>query len=224
MSMRSGFFSSSVGTKVLIAVTGLGLFGFLVAHLAGNLLLLAGPHAFNEYSHKLVSNPLVYVAEAGLAAIFALHVFKTATNWGANRSARPIKYVRKDRAGHTSRKSLSSSTMIASGAITFVFVVLHLKTFKFGTWYMTSDNSVRDLYRLSVEVFRQPAYVIFYVVCMAVIFFHLRHGLSSALQSLGINHPRYDGLIRRTGTVLALLIGGGFAIIPIYVFLVVGRP
>ena len=89
MSNRSRFVSSSVGTKILLALTGLSLFGFLVVHLIGNLLALAGPETFNGYSHKLISNPLVYVAEAGLAALFGLHVFKAATNWWANRTARP---------------------------------------------------------------------------------------------------------------------------------------
>jgi succinate dehydrogenase / fumarate reductase cytochrome b subunit len=214
-----------VGTKILIALTGLALFGFLVAHLAGNLLILAGPVAFNEYSHKLISNPLIYVAEAGLAAIFVLHVFKALTNWAGNRSARPVGYVEKDWAGHTSRKSWASTTMIVTGVVTFVFVILHLKTFKFGAWYEAASphGPVRDLYRLTFEIFSNPVYVVFYVVCMGLIFMHLRHGIASAMQSLGVNHPRFDRLVMRAGLFLAVVIGGGFAIIPIYVFIVGGR-
>jgi succinate dehydrogenase / fumarate reductase cytochrome b subunit len=225
MSTRATFFSSSVGTKILIALTGLALFGFLVIHLAGNLLLLVGPEAFNEYSHKLISNPLVYVAEAGLAAVFALHVFKAVANWASNRNARPVKYVKKARAGHTSRASLASTAMIVTGAVTFVFVILHLKTFKFGPWYEVSstDGPVRDLYRLTFEVFANPYYVVFYVICMALVLLHLRHGLSSAMQSLGASHPRFNRLILTAGTVLAIAVGAGFAIIPIYVFLAGGR-
>jgi len=108
MSTRVSFFSSTVGTKVLIAVTGLALFLFLVGHLVGNLLLFAGPEAFNGYSHKLISNPFIYVVEGGLAAIFLLHVFKTVTNWARNRGARPTGYVEKKWAGYTSRKSVAS--------------------------------------------------------------------------------------------------------------------
>jgi succinate dehydrogenase / fumarate reductase cytochrome b subunit len=216
--------SSSVGTKILLAFTGLTLFGFLVAHLAGNLLALAGPTAFNDYSHALISNPLVYLAEAGLAAVFALHVVKAVTNWSANRAARPVTYQRKRWARHTSRKSVASTTMIVSGLVTFVFVVLHLKTFKFGPWYTDPARpEVRDLYRLLIEVFQDPVYVVFYVICMALIFLHLRHGLSSALQSLGLNHPRYEALMLVGGTVLALLIGGGFALIPVWAHLVGNR-
>lgn len=82
--------ASSVGSKLLIALTGLALFVFLVGHLAGNLLFLAGPDAFNHYSHALISNPLVYVAEAGLIAVFLLHIVKTVAGVLANRAARPI--------------------------------------------------------------------------------------------------------------------------------------
>jgi succinate dehydrogenase / fumarate reductase cytochrome b subunit len=224
MSNRLRFFSSSVGTKILIAVTGLSLFGFLIVHLAGNLLLLVGPASFNHYSDKLISNPLIYIAEAGLAALFVLHVFKTLTNWAANRSARPVGYQMKQWAGYTSRKTVGSTTMIYTGVVTFVFVLLHLKTFKFGSWYQAAgEPEVRDLYRLTMEVFSNPAYVGFYVICMVLIFLHLRHGLSSALQSLGVNHPRYNRLVLTIGTVLAVLIGGGFALIPIWAFLVGGR-
>lgn len=219
------FLSSSVGSKILIAVTGLALVGFLVVHLAGNLLLLAGPEAFNEYSHALISNPLIYIAEAGLAAIFVLHVFKAVTNWAGNRSARPSKYAEKHWAHHTSRKSWASTTMIVTGVVTFVFVLLHLKTFKFGPWYETPtpEGPMRDLYRLTVEVFQSPVYVAFYVICMGLLAFHLQHGLSSALQSLGVNHPRYTRFILMAGTVLAIAIGAGFALIPVYVLVAGGR-
>jgi len=217
------FFSSSIGTKILIALTGLALFAFLVVHLAGNLLAFAGPEAFNEYSHKLVSNPLVYVAEAGLAVLFVLHVFKTSLNWAANRAARPVGYERRRWAGRTSRKSLASTSMIVTGAVTFVFVILHLKTFKFGPWYLVGGSDVRDLYRLLIEVFQDPITVVFYVVAMALIGLHLRHGLSSALQSLGIEHPRYARLILNVGTAVAILIGVGFALIPVWAYVVGGR-
>jgi succinate dehydrogenase / fumarate reductase cytochrome b subunit len=220
MSTRVSFFSSTVGTKILIAITGLALFLFLVGHLTGNMLLFVGPEAFNAYSHALISNPLIYVVEAGLVAIFLLHVFKAVTNWARNRGARPAGYAEKKWAGHTSRKSVASSTMIYTGVVTFAFVVFHLVTFKYGPWYTTmgKEGEVRDLYRLTVEVFQSPVMVVFYVASMILIFLHLRHGLSSALQSLGVNHPRYNGAITKAGIALAILIGGGFATIPLAIF------
>lgn len=223
MSTRLKFLSSSVGTKLLIALTGLAMFIFLIAHLAGNLLIFVGPAAFNEYSHKLISNPLVYVAEAGLVLILLVHVFETVTNWASNRAARPQAYAVKEPTGSPrSRKTLASTTMIYSGVFVFVFTVLHLKTFKFGAWYETAEGH-RDLYRLVVEIFANPAYVVFYVISMAIIFLHLRHGISSAFQSLGVDHPRWARNIVRTGMVLALLIGAGFGIIPLVIFLAGGR-
>lgn len=225
MFTRLKFFSSSVGTKILIACTGLALFLFLVVHLIGNLLLFVGPDTFNGYSHKLISNPLIYVAEAGLVLLFVLHVFNTVTNWASNRSARPTGYVEKKNAGHTSRKTLASSWMIVTGVVTFVFLVLHLMTFKYGPWYEKNLDGVmvRDLYRLTVEVFRDPIYAWGYVVCMALLFLHLRHGLSSAMQTLGVNHPKYNRGILAAGTFIAIIIGAGFALVPIVVFLTGGR-
>lgn len=211
--------SSSVGTKVLIALTGLALFGFLIVHLAGNLLLLAGPEPFNNYSHKLISNPLIYLAEAGLAAIFLLHVWKAVWNFGHNTAARPARYAVKKPAGHTSRKTLSSSTMILSGVTIFVFLVLHLKTFKFGPWYDAAEPGVRDIYRLTIEVFQRPGYVIWYVVAMVLVGMHLRHGITSALQSLGAIPAGMTKRVLTAGAVIAALIAGGFAFIPVWVYL-----
>lgn len=216
--------SSSVGGKFLIAATGVGLVMFLIAHLAGNLLFIAGPDAFNEYSHKLVSNRLVYVAEAALVAIFLLHIVKTAGLVMGSRRARPARYaVRRwaKRKNPASRKSVASSTMILTGVVTALFVVTHLITFKFGTYYET-DEGIRDLYRLQLEVFSRPAYVTFYLVCMAMIFSHLWHGISSAAQSFGIDHPQWTPRIILTGRVLAVVLAGGFFMLPIYTFVIAG--
>ena len=160
--------STSVGSKILIALTGLGLGVFLIAHLAGNLLFLAGPEAFNEYSHKLISNPLIYLAEAGLLAIFVLHLLKAVGGFMANQAARPQAYAAKRWAktkNPKSRKSFASSTMIVTGTIILLFVVTHLFTFKFGPVYETPAG-LRDLYRLQVEVFSNPGYVGFYLLAM----------------------------------------------------------
>lgn len=214
--------STSVGSKILIALTGLGLGIFLIAHLAGNLLFLAGPAAFNEYSHKLISNPLVYVAEAGLIAIFLLHIVKAVAGFMANQSARPQPYAARKWAkakSPKSRKSLASTTMILTGTITLLFVVSHLFTFKFGTYYETPEG-IRDLYRLQVEIFTNPGYVAFYLVAMGVIFFHLWHGLSSAAQSLGIDHPHWTPRFLVLGRVLTAAIAGGFFMLPIATFLI----
>ena len=214
--------SSSIGSKILIALTGLALAVFLIGHLAGNLLFLVGPEAFNNYSHSLISTPLVYVAEVGLLAIFFLHVAKTVATQLANRAARPERYAVRTWArtkNPKSRKSLASSTMIVTGAITALFVVTHRATFKFGPVYESADG-IRDLYRLQLEVFSSPLYVAFYLLAMGILFFHLWHGLASAAQSLGIDHEQWTPRILILGRTLALAIAGGFLILPIYTFLV----
>lgn len=213
-------FSSSIGSKFLIAFTGLALAVFLVAHLAGNLLFIAGPAAFNEYSHRLISNPLVYVAEFGLLAIFILHIVKTVTMFAGNVAARPSRYAARKWArtkNDRSRKSVASSTMIVTGTILLLFVVTHLLTFKFGAYHETPEG-IRDLYRLQLAVFSSPAYVGFYMVAMGVVLFHLWHGLASAAQSLGVDSPVWTPRILFVGRALALILGLGFAALPVYTF------
>ena len=138
MSRLRRAFSSSVGTKLLIGLTGLALFAYLVLHLAGNALIFAGPEIFNEYSHTLISNPLIIPIEIGLLLIFLLHIYKTVDDVdGQQRGAAGELSTRKRYAGHTSRKSVASSTMIGIGWSRSSSCV-HVKQFKFGAWYQRS--------------------------------------------------------------------------------------
>ena len=219
MSSRPSFFSSTVGSKILIGLTGLLLFGFLIAHLAGNLSLLAGPNAFNTYAYKLESlGPLVYLAEAGLVALFLLHIVKTLGTYRRNAQARPAGYQESKWAGHTSRKTWSSTTMALTGLFILFFVVVHVRTFKFGPWYVDAATGHRDLYRLVAEIYQNPLYVGFYIVAMGLIGMHLNHGLSSATQSLGLSNQRIGRSLVLGGRVLAVVIAGGFALLPLYMY------
>jgi succinate dehydrogenase / fumarate reductase cytochrome b subunit len=214
------YFSSSVGTKLLIGITGLLLFLYMVLHLAGNALIFAGQDIFNEYSHRLISNPLLIPIEIGLLAVFLLHAYKTVRIVFANQAARPVGYASKGRAGHTSRKSFASSTMIGSGLVLLLFILVHVKQFKFGSFYQTvSDNPIRDLYRTEIEVFRNPFWVLFYVIGTLTVGLHLRHGISSGFQSIGFDHPLYTRRLTVIGIVLAVIIGAGLGIIPVWVYL-----
>lgn len=215
-------FSSSIGSKFLIAITGLFLLIFLIGHLAGNLLFIAGPDAFNHYSHNLTSNPLVYVAEIGLVVLFVLHIVKTVGMVAGSYAARPERYAKKKWAktkSDRSRKSLASTTMIVTGTITLVFVVTHLATFKYGVYYENAEG-IRDIYRLQLAVFSNPAYVAFYLVAMTVIAFHLWHGVASALQSFGLDSPIWTPRLLLLGRGLAVLLGLGFAVLPVYTMIV----
>lgn len=211
-------FSSTVGTKLLIGVTGVALFAYMIVHLVGNTLVFLGPEFFNEYSHFLLSNPLIIPIEIGLLAIFLVHIYKTVTMWFGNNAARPVAYAKKELAGGTSRKSVASSTMIGSGLFLLVFVIIHVKQFKFGSYYLVTDSTVRDLYRTEMEVFQNPIWVIVYVVATLLVGLHLRHGISSAFQSLGLDHPVYTRRLTAIGIALATLIGVGLAVIPVLVY------
>ena len=219
MSSRPSFFSSSVGSKILIGLTGLLLFGFLVTHLAGNLTLLLGPTSFNSYAHKIEGLvPVLYLLEAGLVAIFVIHVVKTLTNLKRNTAARPVRYAEKHWAGHTSRKTWASTTMPLTGLFILLFVIIHVRTFKYGPYYVDPQTGHRDLFALVAEVYSNPLYVGFYVAAMLLIGLQLNHGISSAAQSLGLSNQRYARGLVLGGRVLAVLIAGGFAVLPVFMF------
>src|SRR5438477_3257071 len=114
MASRLGVFATSVGTKLLIGITGVALFTYLLVHIAGNLMVFFGPAIFNKYAYTLEGNPLIPVIEIGLLLIFLVHVYKTVRMFLENQTTRPIRYVKKKMAGPPSRKTFASSTMIAS--------------------------------------------------------------------------------------------------------------
>jgi succinate dehydrogenase / fumarate reductase cytochrome b subunit len=209
---------SSVGNKLLLGLTGLALFGFLIVHLAGNLLAFISPESYNEHAHALISNPLIIPAELGLVAIFLTHIYKAIVNYRQNRAARPVAYGVKKWAGGPSRKSVGSTTMIWTGLSVLLFVAIHLKLFKYGPVYHEAGSNFRDLYRLLIDDFRKPGIVVGYVLAMFLLGMHLRHGISSAIQSLGLMPESWTTRILRGGIVLAVVIAGLFAIIPIAVY------
>ena len=213
--------TTGVGKKVLIAVTGIALILFLIVHLAGNLLVLFDATAFNEYSHSLVSNPLIYVAEAGLLLVFVLHFATALRNFLANRAARGEKRytVRRWTDSPRSKKSLASTLMVASGLVILVFVPLHVWTFKFGPFYETADGSMRDLARLVYEIFANPWYTLWYVVALVLVGMHLWHGAWSAWQSLGVEHPRANRWLRIGAWLLSAILAAGFITIPVVIYL-----
>ncbi|MEE2743412.1 MAG: succinate dehydrogenase cytochrome b subunit, partial [Bdellovibrionota bacterium] len=189
------YLNSSIIKKQTMGVAGLLLCGFITMHFLGNLLIFVGPEAFNLYAHTLTSNPLIYAAEAGLLAIFLVHIGVGVKLTIENNNARPQKYYMKQPTGRGA--NFSSSTMPYTGIIILIFVIFHILGLKFGTYYETSYDGVkmRDLYKLVMEYFRQPSAVLGYVVAMLSLGIHLRHGFWSAFQSLGFNHPKYNNLL-----------------------------
>lgn len=213
--MASRPLTSSVGTKLLVGITGLFLFLFLLVHIAGNLVVFAGPDTFNKYAGALAGTPLIIVIEVVLLAAFLAHIIKTVAMTLANRRARPVAYVVKKPAGGRSRKTLASATMIVSGLWLLIFVVLHVKAFKFSPIHETPDG-LHDLYRLEMDNFSNPFVAGFYVLSMLVVGSHLSHGISSAFQSLGLDHPAWTPRILTGGKVIAALIATLFIVIALW--------
>ena len=215
MSTLLSIFNSSIGKKLLMALTGLFLCTYLVVHLAGNLLLLKqdGGKAFDQYSELLPSLLIIQVIEYGLFAVFILHIISGTVLWLQNRAARPQKYaVNKPQ----ENSSFFSRTMFLSGSILFIFLVVHMRTFWYTSRFQASGNF--SMYDVATTAFADPIYSAFYVVAIVLLGFHLRHGFQSAFQTFGIKHQKYTPLIEGIGVVFWLLIPLGFAAMPIYFF------
>jgi succinate dehydrogenase / fumarate reductase, cytochrome b subunit len=222
MTTRRNFLGSLISTKLIIGVTGILLFAYLILHIAGNLMVFLGPETFNTYSHALISNPLVVPVEIGLLIVFLIHLFKAIRMTVQNQSARPAKYAKKEWAGGTSQKGIASSSMILTGLAILIFVPIHVWQFKYGTHYEFGEG-VRDLFRTEAENFSSPIPVALYIIMMVLVGLHLWHGVPSSFQSLGVNGPRFTPLIRKIGKVSAVVIAGGFIVITLWVFLIGGR-
>src|SRR5262245_7149367 len=190
MSPRTRLLSSSVGMKILIGATGLALVIYLVIHIVGNALVVFGPEVFNNYAYVLEEkNPLLPLIEIALLLVFLIHIYKTVRMFLANQKARPVGYAKKKFAGPPSRKTLASATMIVSGLWLLVFLIIHVKAFRFSPVYEWPAGG-RDLYRQELENLSNPLIAGFYVLSMLIVGSHLWHGFSSAFQSLGVDHPR----------------------------------
>jgi succinate dehydrogenase / fumarate reductase cytochrome b subunit len=219
--------ASSIGKKQVTALTGLLLIGFLIVHLAGNLLIFVGPAAFNHYSHSLIHNPLIIPAEVALALIFIVHIGTATRVQIENRRARPVPYARVRSRGRPSRRTFGSQTMIVTGFWVLVFLVLHIMTFKFGPHYtflvagvpeVVNGHEVRDLYRLVLEVFGRPGYVAWYVASMVALGLHLQHGAWSLFETFGLDHPRYTPWIVRGGRAFGWIMALAYMSIPLAVY------
>lgn len=212
MSWITQYWSSSIGRKQIMAKTGLMLCGFLIIHLAGNMLLFVGPEAFNAYAASLTSNKFIlYPAEVVLFSIFAVHIGLALKLTVENRQARGgVRYAVNTQVGDM---SFATKTMPITGIWTLVFMILHLVNFKF------ADHSVENgLYGVVQTHFQNPIWSVYYIVSMALLGFHVGHGLQSSFQTFGLNHPKYNDLIKNSSIGFGSLIFVGFSSFPIYFF------
>ena len=204
-------FSSSIGKKLLMAITGLSFIGFLAAHLAGNLTIYAGGKAFNAYAEKLHSlGPILTVFELGLVMFALIHVITGITLFIQNFRARSVPYQKDEAAGG---RTLSSVTMPYTGFFILGFVVFHLVNFSF------VDKTDRTIFEIVRSAFANPIYMIIYVLIMIIVAVHVRHGFWSALQTLGANHPKYMPTLMAVSVIASLIIGIGFGLLPIYIWM-----
>lgn len=215
--------SSSIGRKIMMALTGLFLITFLTVHLAGNLQLLAndGGKSFNYYSDFMAHNGFIQFVSKGNMAIILVHVIVGLMLAIKNKKARPVAY--KVSAG-ASNSSWASRSMALLGILTLIFLLVHLRGFwyemKFGIMPTTTIDGVEyhDSYSVVREAYTSLVYVTFYVVAMIALGFHLWHGFGSAFQTLGLNHTKYTGFIKGLGKFYAVVVAGLFAIIPIVLY------
>jgi len=221
MSSWSRTLSSSIGTKAIMAVTGLAILLFVVAHLLGNLQIYLGPEPINRYAAFLKSVPeILWTMRVGLAVVFVLHVVSAIRLTLQNRAARPVKYaVRKPQ-----EAGVASRTLLITGLLVLAFVLYHLAHFTLGltdprSFHHLDEAGRHDVYRMMVLGFRQPLVVVLYLAAMTAMGFHLWHAVGNLFQTLGWSTPRYRPALAKGGRVLALALVLGNASIPLSVLL-----
>jgi succinate dehydrogenase / fumarate reductase, cytochrome b subunit len=202
-------YQSSIGKKIIVALTGAAMMGFLMAHLLGNLLIFAGPDAINSYGKKLHDlGPLLYVARFGLLATVVIHIVATIQLVRMNRAARPQKYA----VDTVRQASKSSRIMIWSGLTILAFILYHLAHF---TWALGNDyrnpaftrywlpDGSHNIYTMVIDGFRVWYVSAFYIIAMFLLCSHLSHGFSSVFQTLGLATTRTRQPINIAGNLFA---------------------
>lgn len=225
MSWIINFFSSSIGRKVIMSLTGLFLITFLIVHLIGNLQLIAGDggRSFNEYAQFMTSNPLIKFISIGLYVMILLHAILGLIIYFKNKSSKGVKPTAKNKAD----VKWASKNMALLGTLILFFLILHMGDFwlkmKLDQTAMVAYDGgaqIKDLYKQVTITFDQPIFVVTYVISMIVLGFHLWHGFASGFQTLGLNHSKYNGIIDGIGKFLSIVLPIGFAIIPLYYYFV----
>ena len=204
------FYDSTIGKKAVMAVSGLILFGFLIAHMLGNLQFFLGKPIMNHYAETLHANPpLLWTVRIVLLISVILHIWSSVDLAVLKRQARPVGYVKRGNV----QASLASRTMMWSGPIILAFVVFHLLHLTTGTLHPqfvplnAYDNLINGL--------RVVPVALFYIVSMILVGMHLSHGVWSMFQSVGFSHPKYTPLIKTFAAVFSWLLIAGFISIPI---------
>jgi len=207
----SAFLKSSLAKKYWMAITGLFLVTFMIVHLGVNLTLFIGEETFNAASEFMATNPLIQVMQYVLAAGFIFHIVLGIVLTRINREARPVGYIKNNTAANS---SWSSQSMILTGIIVLLFLVLHLKDY----FFQMKFGEVESDYVLVTELFNNPVYTGIYVLAFILLGLHLSHGFQSSFQSVGVYHSRYTPFIKWFGTVFSIIVAIGFSVIALYFY------
>jgi succinate dehydrogenase / fumarate reductase cytochrome b subunit len=210
-------YDASIGKKAVVALTGAILFGFVIAHMLGNLQIFLGPEALNGYARSLRQMPAVlWLARLVLLGAVAAHIVASLQLVRAAHAARPVAYERK----RNIATSYAARSMKLSGPLLGAFILYHLAHF---TWPGVSMGSYphdpNDVYANVVNGFRVPWVVAIYLVAQGLLGAHLYHGAWSLFQTLGLSHPRYDHLRQWVPRSVALLVVLGNVTMPLAIFL-----
>lgn len=216
------FWNSSIGKKLVVAVTGLILVGFLLGHMAGNLLIFQGRADLNDYAeflHHMLHGWGVWIVRAGLLGAFVLHIVATVSLVRQNRAARDTRYA----CDATMRASTSSKIMIWSGLTVVAFVIFHIFHFtvrlspELANMKDPADPDRHDVYGMVIAGFQNPWVVLFYIVAVSLLCSHLSHGIASVFQTLGLRTVKTRFAIKNLGLGISILLWLGFLSIPFLV-------
>jgi len=219
-SYLSRFFGSNIGLKVLMALTGVVMFGYLIGHVSGNMLIFKGPAAINSYSKFLHdSKGLLWGTRILLLVSVAIHIWATVRFVTLRGAARPVAYAMKEAHGTT----FAARTMYWSGPVIALFIIYHILHLTTGTAHPNfhADPATHevDVYRNLVDGFSSPIASILYIAAMLAIAAHLSHGVWSMLQTIGVNRPNWECALRTIAVIFAVVICGGFVAVPVAVLL-----
>jgi succinate dehydrogenase / fumarate reductase, cytochrome b subunit len=217
--------TSTLGRKLLMSLTGLFLISFLTIHLIGNLAIFSSDDglAFNAYAAFMSTNPLIGAVSYLLYAGIVLHVVVAFILYFQNRSARPVKYNNQKSRENSSWESRSMTLL---GILILAFLLIHLKDFWWqykhsgGYQFVNDANGNRDIYALVIEQFSTTFALVSYLIGLAALFLHLKHGFQSAFQTLGLEHRKYTPAIKAIGLIYAIIVPIGFAAMPIFVYFI----
>jgi len=207
---------SSIFRKLIMAVTGLFLISFLFIHLVINLFTLAPTKdLFNDAAHFMATNPVIFAMQYILALGFLIHIIMGIKLTIQNKMARSQNYAYNNMSSNT---DFSSRSMIISGGLIIVFLILHLRDYFYQMKFVGLPEGTTD-YDLVVTLFSNPFYTAVYVFSFIVLGFHLNHGFKSAFQSVGASHNKYNPVIKTISTVYSIMIALGFSTIAIFHFI-----